>query len=45
MTNEQAVVDVPRVRHAGALLNRVAEVLGVPPLRIEAAFAQMFGVV
>ncbi|MER5648214.1 TetR family transcriptional regulator [Streptosporangium sp. NPDC002524] len=44
MTNEQMVVTI-REFMTGALLGRVAEALDVPPIRMEAAFAQMFGVV
>lgn len=44
MTNERMVVTI-REFMTGALLNRVAEALDVPPIRVEAAFAQMFGVV
>ncbi|MEV8637213.1 TetR family transcriptional regulator [Streptosporangium sp. NPDC051023] len=44
MTNERMVV-VIREFMTHALLNRVAEALGVPPIRMELAFAQMFGVV
>ena len=43
MTHEQARV-MFREFISNALLNRVADQLGVPHLRIEAAFAQMFGV-
>ena len=43
MTNERAVV-MFREFVSNALLYRVADELGVPQLRIEAAFAQMFGV-
>ncbi|MBF8186559.1 TetR family transcriptional regulator [Nonomuraea sp. K274] len=44
MTNEQAAA-MFRGFITNALLNQVADALGVPHLRIEAAFAQMFGVV
>ncbi|WP_440071338.1 TetR/AcrR family transcriptional regulator [Streptosporangium sp. OZ121] len=44
MTNEQMVVTI-REFLGQALLGRVGEALGVPPIRMEAAFAQMFGVV
>ncbi|MFB9680469.1 TetR/AcrR family transcriptional regulator [Streptosporangium vulgare] len=44
MTNEQMVATI-REFMTRALLNRVAEALDVPPIRMEAAFAQMFGVV
>ncbi|GIH92969.1 TetR family transcriptional regulator [Planobispora siamensis] len=44
MTNEQ-VVGMVREFMTHALLAKVAEALGVPPLRMEVAFAQMFGVV
>ncbi|WP_208798503.1 TetR family transcriptional regulator [Microbispora triticiradicis] len=44
MVNEQAVGMI-REFFGTAILGRVAEALGVPPLRAEAAFAQMFGVV
>lgn len=44
MTNDQMVVMI-REFMTQALLARVAEVLGVPPIRMEAAFAQLFGVV
>jgi AcrR family transcriptional regulator len=44
MTNEQAV-QMFREFVTNALLFRVADRLGVPHLRIEAAFAQMFGVI
>ncbi|GGP03701.1 TetR family transcriptional regulator [Nonomuraea glycinis] len=43
MTNEQAA-QMFKEFVTRALLSRVAEELGVPHLRIEAAFAQMFGV-
>jgi AcrR family transcriptional regulator len=44
MTNDQMVVMI-REFMTQALLIRVAEILGVPPIRMEAAFAQLFGVV
>ncbi|MEU8381380.1 TetR family transcriptional regulator [Streptosporangium sp. NPDC048865] len=44
MTNEQMVATI-REFLGQALLGRVAEALDVPPVRMEAAFAQMFGVV
>nr|WP_277351523.1 hypothetical protein [Microbispora sp. CL1-1] len=44
MVNEQAVGMV-REFLSTAVLGRVAEALDVPPLRMEAAFAQLFGVV
>ncbi|TQS23790.1 TetR/AcrR family transcriptional regulator [Microbispora sp. KK1-11] len=44
MVNEQAVGMV-REFFTTAVLGRVAETLDVPPLRMEAAFAQLFGVV
>ncbi|WP_431913652.1 TetR family transcriptional regulator [Nonomuraea jabiensis] len=44
MTNEQAVTMV-REFFTNALLYQVADRMGVPHLRIEAAFAQMFGAV
>lgn len=44
MTNEQAET-MFREFITNALLFRVADRLEVPPLRIEAAFAQMFGIV
>ncbi|XVQ85557.1 TetR family transcriptional regulator [Microbispora siamensis] len=44
MVNEQAVGMV-REFFTTAVLGRVAEALDVPPLRMEAAFAQLFGVV
>lgn len=44
MVNEQAVGMI-REFFGTAILGRVAEALGIPPLRTEAAFAQMFGVV
>ncbi|MEU4225104.1 TetR family transcriptional regulator [Nonomuraea sp. NPDC026600] len=44
MTNEQAET-MFREFVTNALLFRVADRLEVPPLRIEAAFAQMFGIV
>ncbi|GIH98288.1 TetR/AcrR family transcriptional regulator [Planobispora takensis] len=44
MTNEQ-VVGMIREFMIQALLLRVAESLKIPPIRMEAAFAQMFGVV
>ncbi|MEU4410063.1 TetR family transcriptional regulator [Streptosporangium sp. NPDC023963] len=44
MTNEQMVVTI-REFLGQALLGRVGEALDVPPVRMEAAFAQMFGVV
>ncbi|MEV1167297.1 TetR family transcriptional regulator [Nonomuraea sp. NPDC049784] len=44
MTNEQAVT-MFREFITNALLYQVADRLGVPHLRIEAAFAQMFGVI
>jgi AcrR family transcriptional regulator len=43
MTNDQAA-QMFKEFVTNALLSRVAAELGVPPLRIEAAFAQMFGV-
>ncbi|GGS75681.1 TetR family transcriptional regulator [Planobispora rosea] len=44
MTNEQ-VVGMIREFMTHALLEKVGEALGVPPIRMEAAFAQLFGVV
>jgi AcrR family transcriptional regulator len=44
MTNDQAVTTF-REFITNAMLFRVADGLGVPQLRVEAAFAQMFGVV
>ncbi|GLW09070.1 TetR family transcriptional regulator [Microtetraspora sp. NBRC 13810] len=44
MTNEQAVGMI-REFITKAILGRVVESLGVPPLRMEVAFAQLFGVV
>ncbi|AWS47481.1 TetR family transcriptional regulator [Streptosporangium sp. 'caverna'] len=44
MTNERMVVMI-REFMTQALLNRVAEILEIPPLRMQVAFAQMFGVV
>ncbi|GAA5083023.1 AcrR family transcriptional regulator [Thermocatellispora tengchongensis] len=44
MTNEQAVTMI-REFITRAVLSRAADTLGVPPLRMEAAFAQMFGIV
>ncbi|MFI6509560.1 TetR family transcriptional regulator [Streptosporangium sp. NPDC050855] len=44
MTNDQMVVMI-REFMTRALLHRVAELLQIPPLRMEAAFAQLFGVV
>jgi hypothetical protein len=44
MTNDQ-VVSMVREFLTHALVNRVAEGLGIPPIRMEAAFAQLFGVV
>ncbi|MBB2912530.1 AcrR family transcriptional regulator [Streptosporangium becharense] len=44
MTNDRMVVTI-REFMTHALLHRVAESLGVPPVRMEAAFAQLFGVV
>ncbi len=44
MTNERMVVMI-REFMTHALLNRVAETFGIPPIRMELAFAQMFGVV
>lgn len=44
MTNEQIVVMI-REFITVAVLNRVVEGLGIPAIRMEAAFAQMFGVV
>lgn len=44
MTNERMVA-VIREFMTHALLNRVAEALGVSPVRMELAFAQLFGVV
>ncbi|MBG0826733.1 TetR/AcrR family transcriptional regulator [Planomonospora sp. ID67723] len=44
MTNER-VVGMMREFMTHALLGKVAQALGVSPLRMEAAFAQMFGVV
>ncbi|SDI49144.1 DNA-binding transcriptional regulator, AcrR family [Sinosporangium album] len=44
MTNDRAVLMI-REFILGAMLGKVAEGLGVSPLRIEAAFSQMFGIV
>ncbi|GAA3442945.1 TetR family transcriptional regulator [Planomonospora venezuelensis] len=44
MTNER-VVGMIREFMTHALLEKVAEALEIPPIRMEAAFAQMFGVV
>ncbi|MFI6795210.1 TetR/AcrR family transcriptional regulator [Streptosporangium canum] len=44
MTNDQ-VVSMVREFLTHAIVNRVAEGLGIPPIRMEAAFAQLFGVV
>ncbi|MEU8278744.1 TetR family transcriptional regulator [Microbispora bryophytorum] len=44
MVNEQAVGMI-REFFTSAILGRVAETLNVPPLRMQAAFAQLFGVV
>jgi AcrR family transcriptional regulator len=44
MTNDRMVVMI-REFMTQALLNRVAEILQIPPIRMEVAFAQMFGVV
>lgn len=44
VVNEQAAGMI-REFFSSAILGRVAEALGVPPLRMEAAFSQMFGVV
>ncbi|MFD8532869.1 TetR family transcriptional regulator [Streptosporangium canum] len=44
MTNDQ-VVSMVREFLTHALANRVAAELGIPPIRMEAAFAQLFGVV
>ncbi|MGI5153864.1 TetR family transcriptional regulator [Microbispora sp. CA-102843] len=44
MVNEQAVGMI-REFFTAAILGRVAEALDVPPLRMQAAFAQLFGVV
>jgi AcrR family transcriptional regulator len=44
MVNEQAVTMI-REFLTKALLSRVAEALEIPPLRMEVAFSQMFGVV
>ncbi|GAB3879002.1 hypothetical protein GCM10027612_04080 [Microbispora bryophytorum subsp. camponoti] len=44
MVNEQAVGMI-REFFSTAILGRVAETLNVPPLRMQAAFAQLFGVV
>ncbi|MFF5208404.1 TetR family transcriptional regulator [Streptosporangium sp. NPDC000396] len=44
MTNDQVVAMI-REFVTQALLNRVAESLQIPPIRMEVAFAQMFGVV
>ncbi|MCC5578534.1 TetR family transcriptional regulator [Microtetraspora sp. AC03309] len=43
MVNEQAV-DMLREFITEAILTRVAEALCIPPIRMEVAFAQMFGV-
>ncbi|GAA1259198.1 TetR family transcriptional regulator [Sphaerisporangium rubeum] len=43
-TNEQ-VVAMTREFLARAILDTVVETLGIPPIRMEAAFAQMFGVI
>lgn len=44
MSNEQATVMI-REFVGEALLGRIATTLDVPPLRVQAAFAQMFGIV
>ncbi|GAA1292719.1 TetR family transcriptional regulator [Planotetraspora silvatica] len=44
MANDQAVAMI-REFLTQAVLGRVAEVLGIPPIRLEVAFAQMFGVI
>lgn len=44
MTNEQIVAMI-REFLTMAVLNRVVEGLGIPPVRMQVAFAQMFGVV
>lgn len=44
MTNEQAVAMIREFIMA-VVAGRVGEALGVPPLRMEAAFAQLFGIV
>ncbi|MFC4057307.1 TetR family transcriptional regulator [Planomonospora corallina] len=44
MTNERAA-ELIREFMTHSLLGRVAQALDIPPLRMEAAFAQMFGVV
>jgi AcrR family transcriptional regulator len=44
MANEQAVAMI-REFLTQAVLGRVAEALGIPPVRLQVAFAQMFGVI
>ncbi|GAA3786938.1 TetR family transcriptional regulator [Sphaerisporangium flaviroseum] len=44
MTNEQVVVMIREFLTA-AVLNRVVEALGIPPVNMEVAFAQVFGVI
>jgi len=44
MANDQAVAMI-REFLTQAVLGRVAEALGIPPIRLEVAFAQMFGVI
>lgn len=44
MTNERVVAMI-REFLTMAVLNRVAEGVGVPPIRMEVAFSQMFGVI
>ncbi|MCW2880768.1 MAG: putative transcriptional regulator, TetR family [Sphaerisporangium sp.] len=44
MTNEQ-IVTMIREFLTRAVLDRVVEGLGIPPIRMEIAFAQMFGVI
>jgi AcrR family transcriptional regulator len=44
MANEQAVAML-REFLTQAVLGRVAEALGIPPIRLQVAFAQMFGVI
>ncbi|GGK80227.1 hypothetical protein Sme01_45470 [Sphaerisporangium melleum] len=44
MTNEQVMVML-REFFTMAVFNRVVERLGIPPVRMEVAFAQMFGVI
>ncbi|WP_433247372.1 TetR family transcriptional regulator [Streptosporangium sp. CA-135522] len=44
MTNDQVVAMI-REFLTQAILNRVAEILRIAPIRMEAAFAQLFGVV